>query len=182
MIHKTKLDKLGEPYNPCDEHTDTLDNQIARDIAARESDYNRVLCFNLCVLYFIEKECNCSLEYQLWTRGNDTCLTNCVLGLLDSFDYNRNCKMCPVKCDTVLYELQLSTQPLNDYTYFLNILKEEFDKKKNFSNYTFEQLNKKLILINIKFWLPQSIDVIEMPKTSLLQLFGDLGGFIGNFK
>ena len=89
-VEKSVLNKLGEPFNHCDDNTDALTNPLAIEIKARGSKYSQNLCYNLCRNYYIEKACTCSLEYQLWTNGSDTCSTECVQPILDSFDFNEN--------------------------------------------------------------------------------------------
>jgi hypothetical protein len=181
-FEETVLDKLGEPHNSCDENTDVLRNPLADEMAARGSGYSQSLCFNLCILHYIEIKCDCSLEYQLWSNGSDTCRDECVMGVLDSFDYTKMCTWCPVKCDSVLLELQLEKQRLSDMKYFGDIIKIEMNKTNNkFSNYTFEALTERLILLNLKFWKPHNIEIREMPKTTFSSLIGDLGGTIGNY-
>jgi len=104
------------------------------------------------------------------------------MGVLDSFDYTKMCTWCPVKCDSVLLELQLEKQRLRDMKYFGDIIKIEMNKTNNkFSNYTFEALTERLILLNLKFWKPHNIEIREMPKTTFSSLIGDLGGTIGNY-
>ncbi len=181
-FEETVLDMLGEPHNSCDENTDVLRNPLADEMAARGSGYSQSLCFNLCILHYIEIKCDCSLEYQLWSNGSDTCRDECVMGVLDSFDYTEKCTWCPVKCDSVLLELQLEKQRLRDMKYFGDIIRIEMNKTNDkFLNYTFEALTERLILLNLKFWKPHNIEIREMPKTTFSSLIGDLGGTIGNY-
>ena len=85
-LKKTATDKLGEPFNNCDDNTNDLKTQLAKEIASRGSEYSQGVCYNLCRLYFMEKSCNCSLPYQLGLGGNDTCNKDCIKYIKDTFD------------------------------------------------------------------------------------------------
>ena len=100
---KTVIDKLGEPYNKCEDNTDSLNSPLTKEIRSRGSEYKQRICFNLCRHYFIQDSCNCSLQYQLWANGSDSCERKCVEKIVDKFDYEENCKSCPLECDSVLY-------------------------------------------------------------------------------
>ena len=77
-IKKTAIDKLGEPFNKCDDNTIASNTQLTKEIASMGSEYRQEICFNLCRLHYMEKYCNCSLAYQLGLGGNDTCDTVCI--------------------------------------------------------------------------------------------------------
>ncbi len=106
-IKKTVIDKLGEPYNNCKDNTDYLNSHLNKEIRARGSEYRQSFCYKLCILYIIQDFCNCSLQYQLWANGIDTCDKKCVKKIVETFDYEENCKSCPVECDSVLYETRV---------------------------------------------------------------------------
>ena len=69
-LRKTLTDKLGEPYNKCDDNTIELKTPLAKEIASRGSDYSQGICYNLCRLQYMEITCNCSLPYQFGLGGN----------------------------------------------------------------------------------------------------------------
>ncbi len=103
-LTKKVTNKLGEPYNKCEDNTDSLNNSLANDIRSRGFEYKQSYCYNLCRLKHIEIACNCSLHYQLWQTGIDTCNKTCIQNIIDKFDSSQVCEDCPLKCDSVSYE------------------------------------------------------------------------------
>ena len=49
-LKKTVTDKLGEPFNQCDDNIKDLNTPLAKEIASRGSEYRQVVCYNLCRL------------------------------------------------------------------------------------------------------------------------------------
>ena len=150
IIKKTVTDKLGEPYNACDDNTNALESPLAKEIEARGSEYSQRLCFNLCILHFIEKECACSLRYQLWTNGSDTCRSECVGPILDSFDYHEKCKECPFECDSVVFEKTSEKMVLTEDCFFSDDIKKILNSSVKFSNLTFDNVLKNLLILNLR--------------------------------
>jgi len=172
-MEKMVIDKLGEPFNQCEDSAEYLNTRLAKEIKARGSVYNQRLCFNLCRLYFIEDSCNCSLQYQLWSNGSDTCDRSCVKKIVDMFDYRQKCKSCPVQCDSVLYKTRIEKSKISI----------SFNKTANlterFSNYTIASISQNLTILNFNFERMEYTEIKEIPRTNVVSLVGELGGTLG---
>jgi len=171
---KTVIDKLGEPYNKCEDNTDSLNSPLTKEIRARGSVYKQRICFNLCRLYFIQELCNCSLQYQLWTNGNDTCNKDCVKSIVDTFDYIENCKSCPVECDSVLYETRIEKSNISI------VVNKNANWTERFSNVSIDSILKNLTILNFNYERMEYTEIKEMPRTTFVSLIGELGGTLGN--
>jgi len=180
MVSKTVTDKLGEPYNSCEDNTDELKSPLAKEIEARGSKYSQRLCFNLCILHYVEKECACSLEYQLWTNGSDTCGEGCVLPILDSFEYHEKCEDCPLECDSVSFIRISEKILLAGDRFYSDKFKKTLNMSQKFSNFTLDYLLSNLIVINLQFEKIQYMEIKEVAKMSVASLIGELGGTLGN--
>jgi len=170
---KTVIDKLGEPYNKCEDDTDSFNSPLSIEIKARGSEYTQSLCFKLCRLYFIQDSCSCSLQYQLWTNGNDTCNKDCVKNIVDTFDYKENCKSCPLECDSVLYE----TRAENWNTSI--IINNNANLTERFSNLPIDSILQNLTILNFNYERLEYTEIKEIPRTSFVSLIGELGGTLG---
>jgi len=174
-LKKTVIDKLGEPYNQCEDNTYSLNSPLAKEIKERGSDYRQGFCYKLCRLYFIQDACNCSLQYQLWTNGNDTCDTTCVENIVGTFDYTKECKSCPVECDSVSYEASHEYSIISDYLkiYPIRNLTERF------ANYTIDSISQNLSILNFNYERMEYTQIKEIPRTTIVSLIGELGGTVG---
>ena len=179
-VKKTATDKLGEPFNNCDDNTKDLKTHLGKEISSRGSEYSQIVCYNLCMLHFMEKSCNCSLPYQFGLGGNDTCNKDCITHIIDTFDYYGNCKSdCPLECDSVTFDLVKETEKIVD-SYYIGIIEGAINKSEKYSNVTFESIKEKLIFFNINFGKMSFTQLTEIPKKTFTDLISDLGGIIGN--
>ncbi len=105
-VKKTKISRLGEPFNVCIHKTNHLDNPIVKEVTSTGSDYHQSSCLRLCSIHYFEKECKCNLSNQLGLGGDDTCSKPCVESIRKNFNEVVECrKACPVECYSVSYEL-----------------------------------------------------------------------------
>ncbi len=170
---KTAIDKLGEPYNKCEDDTDSFNSPLAIEIKARGSEYKQRICFNLCRHYFIQGSCNCSLQYQLWANGSDTCERKCVEKIVETFDYTENCKSCPVECDSVLYETRVEKWNTSI------IINKKANLTERFSNHSIDSISQNLTILNFNYEKMEYTEIKEMPRTTFVSLIGELGGTLG---
>jgi len=111
----------------------------------------------------------------LWTNGNDTCDTTCVENIVGTFDYTKECKSCPVECDSVLYEASHEYSIISDYLkiYPIRNLTERF------ANYTIDSISQNLSILNFNYERMEYTQIKEMPRTTIVSLIGELGGTVG---
>ncbi len=169
---KKKISKrLPEPYNDCVEN---VDNSLSAEIAKMGSEYRQDLCYGLCILYYMEKTCDCSLPSQFGRGGNDTCSAACVQTIIDTFDFQKNCRLCPKMCSTVVYDLKITPEKLDNYGHFYSKIENKLNKTK------FEEITQRLVAFNINFESLSTETIEEMPKRTVANLIADLGGTFGN--
>jgi hypothetical protein len=173
-LKKTVIDKLGEPYNQCEDNTDSLNSPLSKEIKERGSEYRQGFCHKLCRLYFMQDACNCSLQYQLWTNGNDTCERKCVEKIVYSFDYKENCKSCPLECDSVLIETKIEKSNITI------VGNNNVNLTEQFSNHTIDSISQNLTILNFNYERMEYTEIKEMPRTTIVSLIGELGGTLGN--
>ncbi len=179
-IKKTVTDKLGKPFNNCEESTSELNNSLINEIYLMGSEYSQPLCFRLCLLHYLENACTCSLQKQLGQNGSDTCRRDCVEAIKDSFDFQKNCRLCPLECDLVSYDLVSQTRNIGENRVEMSRIKMEYSKRhEKFSNYSFEYVKEKIIKFQINFDKLGYLHVSELPKTTFTNLIAELSGTIG---
>jgi len=147
---------------------------LTKEIRARGSVYKQRICFNLCRLYFIQNSCNCSLQYQLWANGSDTCNTGCVKKIVDTFNYEENCKSCPVECDAVLYATRIEKSNVSI------VVNKNVNLTERFSNLSIDLILQNLTILNFNYERMEYTEIKEMPRTTFVSLIGELGGTLGN--
>lgn len=174
-ITKTIIDKLGRPYNKCDDDTSDLNNHLTNQVKLREFDYRQVYCYNLCRLKFMEIACNCSLQYQLYGNGSDTCSKSCIERFLATFDYEKSCKDCSVECDYVVYEMKIERRNITRFIY------DSLNTTKKYSGYKVKSLEQNLTALNFNFENMQYTEIKEMSRTNFVALIGELGGTVGKY-
>ncbi len=176
QIKKLTIDKLGEPFNNCVKSVDSLENSLTKEIKSRDFDYTQIYCYKLCRLKFLEKICNCSLEYQLWTKGNDTCDEICLQNNIKTFSYEENCeKACPLECDSNEYDMQIEITDSQDK----QVIIENKNLTEKFSNYTAEQLMQNVSVLNFNFENMQYTEIKEVPRKTFDMLIAEIGGIAG---
>ncbi len=146
---------------------------LTKEIRARGSVYKQRICFNLCRLYFIQNSCNCSLQYQLWANGSDTCNTGCVKKIVDTFNYEENCKSCPVECDAVLYATRIEKSNVSI------VVNKNVNLTERFSNLSIDLILQNLTILNFNYEKMEYTEIKEMPRTTFVSLIGELGGTLG---
>jgi len=178
-LRKRVTNKLGEPYNKCEDNTDSLNNSLANDIRSRGFEYKQSYCYNLCRLKHIEIACNCSLHYQLWQTGIDTCNKTCIQNIIDKFDSSQDCEDCPLECDLVKYETSIVKMDQNSFETVI-IDNRRFTTER-FQNYSIDSLKGNTTVFNFNFADMHYYEIEETPRTNVYSLIGDLGGIVGNY-
>lgn len=149
--------------------------------------YTRKNCFEICLLYkFIIPECNCS-DPQI--RNFDNTIRFCttlkeiacieeVRNRFNSKDLSLNCgKECPVSCNTMKYEYQIS---YSEYPtkFYQNILKYNNLAAKKYENKSWNLLKKSTLMVRVFY---QDLSSTFIKETKLLESY-NLASTIGNYK
>jgi len=176
-LKKKVTNKLGEPYNKCEDSTDSLENPLANDIKARGFEYKQSYCYDLCRLKYMEVACSCSLQYQFWQTGFDTCNKTCIQNIIDNFDNSQNCKDCHLECDFVEYETKIVKMEKGRHERYIDENLKFLTER--FQNDSIDSLRGKTTVLNFNFEKMHYTVIEEIPVTTIYSLIGDLGGIVG---
>jgi len=124
-------------------------------------------------------KCNCSLHYQLWQTGIDTCNKTCIQNIIDKFDSSQDCEDCPLECDLVKYETSIVKMDQNSFETVI-IDNRRFTTER-FQNYSIDSLKGNTTVFNFNFADMHYYEIEETPRTNVYSLIGDLGGIVGNY-
>lgn len=165
-VKKQITDKLSKPFNDCIED-ENLKNPLFQETLTKSSRYRQTTCHQLCQLHHYEEVCQCSLSYQLGMNGNDTCDPECVLEQRDLFQPMDSCDSCPLECDTVSFETNVDN-------FNLSVL-NDLDLRE-IANYSHDSL----VYFQLNFDKFSYKSFVEVPKMTLTDFIGNLGGLFGN--
>ena len=131
--------------------------------------YRQQDCFNLCLQELALKNCQCYFTvYQNLNTTLRPCLnlSDIECGSRQYINLNLNecqTKYCPLECDTIRYDLTLSSLAFNHQYEFFNEFK--------YSN----------VIFQVYYSSTQYTLLTESPKMSLADLFSQIGGALGLF-
>jgi len=111
----------------------------------------------------------------LWAYGNDTCIRKCVEKIVETFDYAKQCKSCPIECDSVSYRASTEYSDISDYLKNFPIR----NLTERFANYRIDSIIKNLSILNFNYESMEYTQIKEMPRTTFVSLIGELGGTVG---
>jgi len=170
-IKKKILNRLSEPYNDC---VDSVKNSLSDEIELMGSEYRQNLCYSLCIMHQMEKACQIVLPKQLSFGVNDTNNTVCVQEVIDTFDFQKNCRICPQKCKIIVYDSESSQEKMGKYGHFFPIISTKLNETE------YEKVADRLIALNINFESLSTEVIDEVPKITITNLVANLGGTVGN--
>jgi len=162
-IEKTVQNSLGTPYSDCIsiKEIDSFDSDLVREALKTGYPYRQKDCYELCY----HKYCsNC----------NDS----------EFFDLNAVCsKHCPLECETTLFKTYLSTENHSKFLYANNKdkYKESIVKQFNLTNLTDDEFLKGLTTIFVYFQELKYTEIVQIPKTTTVDLWSSIGGTLGLF-
>jgi hypothetical protein len=189
-VERTFLEKQPTPYSDCIELT-TYSSELYDYIIASGRKYRQQDCFELCLQQKILKRCNCFWpDYQNLSTQLKSCSNLTEFGCLGQQYFNFNldeCKtnFCPLECDSIQYDLTLSSLVYPSQSYYETFINTK--EIRDFIQSTFNAtLNIDLIKSNIASFTVfySSLDytlLTESPKTSIADLFSQIGGALGMF-
>ena len=154
--------------------------------------YRQEDCIELCVQQIIIKQCQCYASFSANLSALvGPCLSsqnlNCLLDQFNNFDL-ASCQAlsCPLECDTIKYDLAVSSHLYPSKRYYEN----ELNKNELVLNYSLEYLNKSLTYdmmreysYSFSVYYPHMEYTLltETPKTSIADFFAQIGGTLGLF-
>ena len=176
---RTFTEKYPSPYSDCID-LDSFKSDLYDYIIKSNKTYRQQDCFELCIQKSIIDKCKCYYtRYDSLNSNVRPCLNpvnaECLNKEIDTFDLEEcQAKLCPYECDSMLYDLSLSSLEFSDENIYDEV-NEEFNLKKTNSS--------KSTCASFKVYFPtlQYTHIKETPKTKIIDLFTQIGGSLGMF-
>ena len=181
-IERTFTFNEPSPFSPCQD-SGSADVEIDAFIRNSNQIYQQSTCLNLCLQKYVINECGCYYPKYGMVIQSQSCLNrtqmNCVSGLISKFTskYLDEClNKCPLECNSIKYEMQLSTLSYPNEQ-ILQLLKELYkDQSSLFDNY-----KESAYSINVFYPYLDYTQITQSPKTLPIDLISQIGGSLGMF-
>jgi hypothetical protein len=190
-IKKTITQKYPSPYSDCinlDSYNSDLYDYITK---SQQKAYRQQDCFDLCQQKHIIDECQCYYtKYVDLDTGVRPCLNItdliCVANSYNNFNLDEcQANSCPLECDSTTFDLSLSSLEYPDEkTYELFRIVRNLDSvylNEYNLTLTYELLKSNVAIITVYYPNLQYTEITESPKTTLYDLFTQIGGSLGMF-
>ena len=190
QVERIFIQKRPLPYSDCEDLTfyssDLYDYIIKQGQVYRQQD-----CFDLCVQKLALTSCECYFPgYQNLNTQLRPCLNltdwACLGKQYFSISLTECQKMyCPLECNTIKYDLTLSSLVFPSQTFYDNVLdtneiRLEYQSIVN-QTLTFDSVRSHAVNFNIYYPSLQYTLITEKEKTSISDLFSQMGGALGLF-
>ena len=189
-VNRVYTQKYPLPYSDCIDFSSNKFDFYSYIIKLNRT-YRQEDCFELCIQKEIIKKCQCyytkydDLDTDVRPCLNDTDI-NCVEEQIDNFNLDEcQSTSCPLECDSVRYDLSLSSLVYPDKDYYNKVFNMDQDIQDLYSNFSIE-LSYDLFRSNSAFFTVyypnlQYTYISETPKTEIIDLFTQIGGALGMF-
>ena len=189
-VRRTFTRNYPYPYSQCKDLTQ-YSSYLYDFILSSNQTYRQIDCFNLCLQQKVISTCECySLEYSSLNTFAEPCLNltqyNCIDNQKNSFDSDA-CqeRSCPLECNSVRFDLGLSSITNPGLKEFQSFNQHDLDFYENLlgnsTSLTYDAF--KSMWVNVWIYYP-SLEytlITETPKTSMIDLFTQIGGSLGLF-
>ena len=189
-IKRTITQKEPSPYSECVDLT-AFKSGIYDYMRTLKYAYTQQDCFDLCFQREVIQTCGCySTEYATLDTSLNACLNLTELTCMEDTNLGFKeaiCKAeCPLQCLTVEYDHSLSSLVYpNEKAY--NVYKSDaaristLESTYNISLATYADFQKYFLVVNVYYPYLQYTLIKEVPKTTAIDLFSQIGGSIGMF-
>jgi hypothetical protein len=188
-IKRTLTQKYPHPYSECFDLT-TYSSELYDFILKSNQTYRQIDCFKLCIQKEVIKNCGCFYLSDLnLVEGTRPCLSlnESLCAQKYSVEFNiKECQLnyCPLECESFKYELTLSSlinPHLKEFFSFNQKDLAKYESEIGVKNLTYDIF--KSTWVNIRVFYPslQYTRVSELPKTSIIDLFTQIGGSLSMF-
>jgi hypothetical protein len=189
-IQKTFIQKSSYPYSECID-LDSYSSKLYDYIKSLGQNYRQEDCFRLCLQETIISKCNCFVTlYSNLSTTVEACLTlsqfMCAEMQYLSFDLlDCKSKSCPLECETVNYDLTVTSQAFPSQNYYEGLLNTESNQNLSLTylnqSLTFDSMKEHSLSFNVYYPYMRYTSLTESPKTSIADLFSQIGGGLGLF-
>jgi hypothetical protein len=189
-IQRTFIQKSPYPYSECID-LDSYSSDLYDYIKSLGQSYRQEDCFSLCLQKTVISKCNCFVTF--YSNLNSTvepCLTlnqySCLYKQYLSFDLlDCKSKSCPLECETVNYDLTVTSQGFPSKTYYKRKLNTESNQNLSLiylnESLTYDLMREYSLSFNVYYPYMRYTSLTESPKTSIADLFSQIGGGLGLF-
>jgi hypothetical protein len=190
-IKKTITKKYPSPYSDCIDLDSYKSNLYDYITSIQKKAYRQQDCFDLCQQKHIIDECKCYYtKYDDLGTGVRPCLnvTDYACGGNSFSNFNLEAcqtNSCPLECDSTAFDLSLSSlYGPDEKTY--ELLKNVYNYDDMYLNdfnltLTYDLFKSNAAFFTVYFPNLQYTEITEVPKTSLYDLFTQIGGSLGMF-
>jgi len=191
-VKRKVTQKYPSPYSDCidiDSYKSDLYDYITKSNKTYATNRQQD-CFELCIQKQIIDECKCYYtKYDDLNTQVEPCLTLddlvCLNDEIDVFNLAEcQSNSCPLECDSISYDLTLSTLAyLDEITYETDINNEEMRNLFSTFNLTlsFDLFKSSSAYFGVYYQSLQYEQITESPKTQIIDLFTQIGGALGMF-
>jgi hypothetical protein len=189
-VDRTFTSNIPKPYSGCTDLTQGYNSELYNFIINSNKSYRQIDCIGLCLQKFIQNKCNCFYTVLPKMYATLPCLNvtqmYCFVKYVSAFNIF-SCELeCPLECDSVTYNLQLSslTYPsLEYYNLFVNdtTAKEYVSNKFEIDITSYALFREYFYSINIFYSSLKYTYISESPETTVYGLLSGLGGSLGMF-
>jgi hypothetical protein len=175
--------KQPDPYSQCIDlglySSDIYDLMIKANNTYRQSD-----CFKYCRQKLYVENCGCNIVFNdndLKIYPNIRYCYNktdydCHFSQFNKFDRDKCIKnSCPLECDSVTYELGITSLVYPSYQFY----NEQTNEVK--SNKTYEAFKSAWVQFQVYYSTPEYTKIKESPKITIFELLGNIGGTLSIF-
>jgi hypothetical protein len=184
-IVRSFIEKLGGVYSLCVHEEDEFSSEFFDYIVKTlKITYSQEYCLNLCIQKQVILKCGCASvflpeynNYRFCSFSDLDCSYNITVSILNGNNNITDCdSMCPLECDYIEYNIQLSgaTYPTQ---YYANLYSK--NSKIISSGISNDDLSKSLIKLNIFYGTTTYTYIGEAAALDAETLFSTIGGFLG---
>jgi hypothetical protein len=168
------------PYSSCIDLA-SYDSIYYKLLTKKYATYQQPDCFDLCLQHEIIEECGCYDLNYAQLRKVKACVDKeeikCAFKVYNEFfdkGINEDClKMCPLECESVGYQLTLSSSNFPTFSsYFIY---------KNLTKSSYEVVRENSLAVNIYYQDLGYTRITETPTMIVQDLLSQIGGMLGLF-
>ena len=189
-VKRKKTKKYPSPYSDCID-LNTYKSDLFEYIKKSNKTYRRKDCVELCIQRQIIEKCSCYFTgYDDMKTDSRPCLSLEDLSCLEENFSNFNLETCqtnscPLECDSISYDLTLSSLEYPDEFIFEKVFNNQYMKnwylEKFNLNMSYNLVKSNYASVTVYYPSLQYEQISESPKTQIIDLFTQIGGALGMF-
>jgi len=190
VVDRIFTSNTPQPFSSCTDLANGFKSELYNFIVKSNKTYRQIDCIDLCYQRKVQNECGCfdsrySRIYQTLSCLNSTQLA-CLYRENDFFD-KFSCQLdCPLECDSITYNLQVSSLKFPNHELY-DIFRNDSGAPLIFSSTygidisSIEMFREYYYSINIYYPSLKYTYISESPQTTVFGLLSSLGGSLGMF-